>query len=86
MRSKRVIVELTGRLLHALLVLFLSFLLVRAVWYAFSLLANDLKDVPPGMPQTRVQNSNEDERPSPQDIVSLRYGVNATEDPRTTSC
>ena len=41
MWSKGGIFELTSRLLHALLVLLLSFLLFRAVWFAFSLLAND---------------------------------------------
>jgi hypothetical protein len=70
MKNKRAIFELTGRVLHALLVLLLSFLLFRVVWYAFSLLANDTQ---PGQPKVHIQDSVADEKPGPQDIVSMRH-------------
>ncbi|KAF2679194.1 hypothetical protein K458DRAFT_394102 [Lentithecium fluviatile CBS 122367] len=64
MRRKRLIVDILGRVLHALLVLVLSYLLFRAVYYAFSLLANE---PPPGTP--RPQEVTVDNKPSPQEIA-----------------
>lgn len=69
MKRSRLIIAIIGRILHALLVLVLSYLLFQAVYYAFSLLANEL---PPGMPRTQDLDVVDD-KPSPQEIVCIPF-------------
>lgn len=66
---------IAGRALHALLVLSLAYLLIRALYYGFSVLKNDAQ-LTHATTELAIDldmvNTPVDDKPSPQRIVSVR--------------
>lgn len=68
MKSRRVAVRLISRLCHAALVLTLTILLFRAVYYGFSLLVTESRQLPALEAEMAPQQGMD--KPSPEEIVS----------------
>ena len=65
-----------GRFLHGLLVLALGFLIVRALYYGFSLLREDAQRENAVTQNLHDLGDLADDKPSPQMIVSLSHNNN----------